>query len=192
MDWIRATYGFRLVAEDLSPNLGCFWYFFTEMFDNFRVFSSLVRLLPGGAVRAGRRQARVGRTDVLRVHRQAAVRRVLALSNPRRRVGIPRVAPALSNAAGGRGWIRVPRRRRVRRERVAVAHHVAAVDRRQGGERQLLLRDDAGVDGDAERAVRFVRRTSRRKLVWLKKKSPSERLSDVGNINRRYLHVVAM
>ena len=38
MDWIRATYGFRLVAEDLSPNLGCFWYFFTEMFDNFRVF----------------------------------------------------------------------------------------------------------------------------------------------------------
>ena len=38
MDWIRATYGFRFVAEDLSPNLGCFWYFFTEMFDNFRDF----------------------------------------------------------------------------------------------------------------------------------------------------------
>ena len=105
MDWIRATYGFRLVAEDLSPNLGCFWYFFTEMFDNFRVFSLRVRLLPGRAVRAGRRQARRGRTSVLRVHRQAAVRRVLALSNPRRRRGIPRVAPALSRVAGGRGRI---------------------------------------------------------------------------------------
>ena len=37
-EWFDATYGFLLSADDLSPNLGIYWYFFTEMFDNFRVF----------------------------------------------------------------------------------------------------------------------------------------------------------
>ena len=29
---------FRLSVPDLSPNLGVFWYFFTEMFEHFRSF----------------------------------------------------------------------------------------------------------------------------------------------------------
>ena len=37
-EWTRATYGFLLRAEDLTPNLGLFWYFFAEMFDEFRAF----------------------------------------------------------------------------------------------------------------------------------------------------------
>ena len=35
----RATYGFLLRAEDLTPNLGLYWYFFAEIFDDFRAFS---------------------------------------------------------------------------------------------------------------------------------------------------------
>lgn len=38
----KETYGFILTVEDLSPNLGVFWYFFTEIFDFFRVFFLLV------------------------------------------------------------------------------------------------------------------------------------------------------
>ena len=37
-EWTRATYGFLLRAEDLTPNLGLYWYFFAEMFDEFRAF----------------------------------------------------------------------------------------------------------------------------------------------------------
>ncbi|KAI5075334.1 hypothetical protein GOP47_0009410 [Adiantum capillus-veneris] len=36
------TYGFILNVEELSPNLGLFWYFFTEVFDFFRPFFLLV------------------------------------------------------------------------------------------------------------------------------------------------------
>lgn len=36
------TYGFILTVEELSPNLGVFWYFFTEVFDFFRPFFLLV------------------------------------------------------------------------------------------------------------------------------------------------------
>lgn len=36
------TYGYILTVEDLSPNLGLFWYFFTEVFDFFRPFFLLV------------------------------------------------------------------------------------------------------------------------------------------------------
>eukprot|EP00250_Pteridium_aquilinum_P002229 c12423_g1_i1 orf=59-1534(+) len=36
------TYGFILNVEELSPNLGVFWYFFTEVFDFFRPFFLLV------------------------------------------------------------------------------------------------------------------------------------------------------
>ncbi|XP_055639754.1 phosphatidylinositol glycan anchor biosynthesis class U protein [Toxorhynchites rutilus septentrionalis] len=37
-DWsfLDATYGFILNSRDLQPNIGLFWYFFTEMFDHFR------------------------------------------------------------------------------------------------------------------------------------------------------------
>ncbi|KAL1377490.1 hypothetical protein pipiens_016219 [Culex pipiens pipiens] len=37
-DWsfLDATYGFILNCRDLQPNIGLFWYFFTEMFDHFR------------------------------------------------------------------------------------------------------------------------------------------------------------
>ena len=31
-------YVFRLSVPDLTPNLGVFWYFFTEMFEHFRAF----------------------------------------------------------------------------------------------------------------------------------------------------------
>ena len=39
-DWsfLGATYGFILSVPELSPNMGIFWYFFTEMFDHFRLF----------------------------------------------------------------------------------------------------------------------------------------------------------
>lgn len=37
-DFLEATYGFILSAPDLTPNIGLFWYFFTEMFEHFRLF----------------------------------------------------------------------------------------------------------------------------------------------------------
>lgn len=37
-DWINGTYIFQLSVTDLTPNVGVFWYFFTEMFDHFREF----------------------------------------------------------------------------------------------------------------------------------------------------------
>lgn len=39
-DWsfLQSVYGFILTVPELTPNMGIFWYFFTEMFDHFRVF----------------------------------------------------------------------------------------------------------------------------------------------------------
>ncbi|XP_076466847.1 LOW QUALITY PROTEIN: GPI-anchor transamidase component PIGU-like [Babylonia areolata] len=37
-EFLRATYGFILGVPDLTPNVGVFWYFFTEMFEHFRIF----------------------------------------------------------------------------------------------------------------------------------------------------------
>jgi phosphatidylinositol glycan class U len=37
-DFMGATYGVRLLLPDLTPNVGLWWYFFTEMFDSFREF----------------------------------------------------------------------------------------------------------------------------------------------------------
>lgn len=39
-DWsfLGATYGFILTVPELTPNMGIFWYFFTDMFDHFRTF----------------------------------------------------------------------------------------------------------------------------------------------------------
>ncbi|GAQ83601.1 phosphatidylinositol glycan class U [Klebsormidium nitens] len=34
----KATHGFILAADDLTPNIGLFWYFFAEVFDHFRTF----------------------------------------------------------------------------------------------------------------------------------------------------------
>ncbi|KAK3610024.1 hypothetical protein CHS0354_032372 [Potamilus streckersoni] len=36
--FLYSTYGFVLSVPDLTPNLGVFWYFFTEMFEHFRTF----------------------------------------------------------------------------------------------------------------------------------------------------------
>ncbi|XP_074658058.1 GPI-anchor transamidase component PIGU-like [Tubulanus polymorphus] len=36
--FIYSTYGFIFNVPDLAPNVGIFWYFFTEMFDHFRLF----------------------------------------------------------------------------------------------------------------------------------------------------------
>ncbi|KAI7902863.1 GPI transamidase component-like protein [Cokeromyces recurvatus] len=36
--FIRATYGIILFLSDLTPNVGMFWYFFIEIFDQFRSF----------------------------------------------------------------------------------------------------------------------------------------------------------
>ena len=36
--FLRSTYGFILGVPDLTPNVGVFWYFFTEMFEHFRIF----------------------------------------------------------------------------------------------------------------------------------------------------------
>jgi phosphatidylinositol glycan class U len=40
--WMGQTYGFLMDVTDLTPNLGLFWYFFTEMFDAFRPFFKFV------------------------------------------------------------------------------------------------------------------------------------------------------
>ena len=39
-DWqfLNSVYGFILTVPELTPNMGIFWYFFTEMFDHFRLF----------------------------------------------------------------------------------------------------------------------------------------------------------
>ena len=37
-DFLASTYGVRLLLPDLTPNVGLWWYFFTEMFDSFREF----------------------------------------------------------------------------------------------------------------------------------------------------------
>jgi phosphatidylinositol glycan class U len=34
--FIDSTFGFIIHCRDLTPNIGLFWYFFTEMFDHFR------------------------------------------------------------------------------------------------------------------------------------------------------------
>lgn len=36
--FISSTYWFLLTVPDFTPNIGLFWYFFTEMFDQFRDF----------------------------------------------------------------------------------------------------------------------------------------------------------
>ena len=33
-----STIGFILAVPELTPNMGLFWYFFTEMFEHFRIF----------------------------------------------------------------------------------------------------------------------------------------------------------
>ncbi|CAK1601955.1 unnamed protein product [Parnassius mnemosyne] len=35
--YVYNTYGFILAVPDLKPNIGLFWYFFTEMFEHFRL-----------------------------------------------------------------------------------------------------------------------------------------------------------
>lgn len=35
---LTSFFFFRLAAPDLTPNIGLFWYFFTEMFEHFRLF----------------------------------------------------------------------------------------------------------------------------------------------------------
>lgn len=34
---LNIFYHFRLTVPDLKPNIGLFWYFFTEMFEHFRL-----------------------------------------------------------------------------------------------------------------------------------------------------------
>eukprot|EP00095_Tigriopus_kingsejongensis_P005346 snap_masked-scaffold34_size539781-processed-gene-0.0 protein:Tk05346 transcript:snap_masked-scaffold34_size539781-processed-gene-0.0-mRNA-1 annotation:"phosphatidylinositol glycan anchor biosynthesis class u protein" len=36
--FVGAVYGFILSVPELTPNMGLFWYFFTEMFEHFRLF----------------------------------------------------------------------------------------------------------------------------------------------------------
>jgi len=36
--WILPTWGVIITVSDLTPNVGMWWYFFTEMFDHFRTF----------------------------------------------------------------------------------------------------------------------------------------------------------
>lgn len=36
--FLDATYGFVFKVEDLQPNIGIFWYYFTHLFDNFKAF----------------------------------------------------------------------------------------------------------------------------------------------------------
>jgi phosphatidylinositol glycan class U len=41
-NFVKSTYAFIFEANDLQPNMGLFWYFFTEMFDHFRSFFTYV------------------------------------------------------------------------------------------------------------------------------------------------------
>ncbi|CAO3649261.1 unnamed protein product [Cunninghamella blakesleeana] len=41
-DFLKATYGVVLLLPDLTPNIGMFWYFFIEIFDQFRSFFLMV------------------------------------------------------------------------------------------------------------------------------------------------------
>ncbi|RUP48956.1 hypothetical protein BC936DRAFT_143574 [Jimgerdemannia flammicorona] len=41
-DFMGATYGVIIFLSDLTPNVGLFWYFFIEMFDQFRPFFLVV------------------------------------------------------------------------------------------------------------------------------------------------------
>lgn len=56
-DFMAATYGVRLLLPDLTPNVGLWWYFFTEMFDSFREFFlgvfwlHVVSYMPGLTIR---------------------------------------------------------------------------------------------------------------------------------------------
>lgn len=37
-EFINAVYGVIITVPDFTPNVGLFWYFFTDMFDHFRLF----------------------------------------------------------------------------------------------------------------------------------------------------------
>ena len=37
-EFVSSTYGIQLTLNDLTPNVGLWWYFFIEMFDSFRGF----------------------------------------------------------------------------------------------------------------------------------------------------------
>jgi len=37
-NFVLSTHGFTLGVPELTPNIGLFWYFFTEMFEHFRLF----------------------------------------------------------------------------------------------------------------------------------------------------------
>ena len=37
-EFLSSTYGIQLTLNDLTPNVGLWWYFFIEMFDSFRAF----------------------------------------------------------------------------------------------------------------------------------------------------------
>ncbi|VDO22151.1 unnamed protein product [Haemonchus placei] len=41
-DFIDDTYGFILRVDDLTPNVGLVWYFFTQVFEHFRTFYLMV------------------------------------------------------------------------------------------------------------------------------------------------------
>ncbi|CAK8533197.1 unnamed protein product [Lathyrus sativus] len=41
-EMFKRSYGFILTIQDLSPNIGVFWYFFAEVFDFFRSFFLIV------------------------------------------------------------------------------------------------------------------------------------------------------
>jgi len=40
--WVTPTWGAVVLLPDLTPNVGLWWYFFTEMFDHFRPFFLVV------------------------------------------------------------------------------------------------------------------------------------------------------
>jgi len=37
-EFLGDTYGFNVLVSDLTPNIGVFWYFFTEVFKHYRLF----------------------------------------------------------------------------------------------------------------------------------------------------------
>ena len=37
-NWLNSTYKVQILASDLSPNIGLWWYFFIQVFNTFRIF----------------------------------------------------------------------------------------------------------------------------------------------------------
>ena len=171
MDWIRATYGFRLVAEDLAEPQVLLVLLHRDVHDNFQRFfswrstTSVVLCVPVCPGSARTNQCSACSLPGCCASCSRPIQPSATPQDTSQRCSTLFVASLAS--VGGSG--------------VSSAGYVASAllspitcggcGSSTGSERQLLLRDDAGVDGDAERAVRAVGGSRGREHFRLAKKS---------------------